>query len=102
MSKALEIKKDLSKKKLSSRPLDNSAQISLDKKALSKAVLAAAERAGEQFGEDGLVSYLEAQALATPSPFLTLLAKAIYETEENEQKAVHKIEIVSPLDLPLP
>lgn len=69
-------------------------QTALDKKALSKAVLAAAHRAGKQFGEDGLISYLEAQALATPSPFISLLAKAICEADEECASPITKIEIV--------
>lgn len=69
-----------------------------NKKLLSKAVLIAAERAGKQFGEEGLISYLEAQALEAPSPFISLLIKIISEIddEDDDMTRVNKIEIIAP------
>ena len=68
----------------------------LDRAKLSKAVLEAAEAAGKQFGEKGLVSYLEAQAIATPSPFMSLLTKAICEPEVSQEGKITHIEIIAP------
>lgn len=66
-----------------------------DQSTLSQAVLEAAERAGKQFGDKGLVSYLEAQAIATPSPFMSLLTKAICKDAEDEYHSVTHIEIIA-------
>lgn len=63
-------------------------------KALQKAILQAAAAAGAEFGEDGLVSYLQRQALAAPSPFLTLLGKALAENEDASAAPVRVIELV--------
>lgn len=63
---------------------------------LCRAVLAAAEAAGGQFGDEGLVSYLQAQAVATPSPFLTLLSKVIQDEDEKASAPVIRVEIVAP------
>ena len=80
-----------------------------DKKAsgiLKEAILKAAIKAGNRLGEDGLVSYLEAQALKNASSFLTLLGKVLpaeLNSEGQELKTVTKIELValspSPKDL---
>jgi hypothetical protein len=42
---------------------------------LKDAILLAAQNAGG--GEDGLVAYLQAQAIANPGPFLALLGKVL-------------------------
>ena len=80
-----------------------------DKKAsgiLKEAILKAAIKAGNRLGEDGLVSYLEAQALKNASSFLTLLGKVLpaeLNSDGQELKTVTKIELValspSPKDL---
>lgn len=44
---------------------------------LKDAILKAAEQAGEGFGEEGLVSYLKAQATLNPGPFMSLLGKVL-------------------------
>lgn len=44
---------------------------------LKDAILQAAEKAGNAIGEDGLVSYLQAQAVANPGPFMALLGKVL-------------------------
>ena len=73
---------------------------------LKEAILKAAIKAGNQLGKDGLVSYLEAQALKNASSFLTLLGKVLpaeLNSEGQELKTVTKIELValspSPKDL---
>ena len=73
---------------------------------LKEAILKAAIKAGNQLGEDGLVSYLEAQALKNASSFLTLLGKVLpaeLNSDGQEFKTVTKIELValspSPKDL---
>jgi len=65
------------------------------RKKLHKAILQAAEAAGKEFGEAGLVSYLQAQAVATPSPFLTLLGKVLTEAEDKTAPPVRRIELVA-------
>ena len=70
-------------------------------KLLKDAILKAAIKAGNQLGEDGLVSYLEAQALKNASSFLTLLGKVLpAELNNNGQqiKTVTKIELVAMKD----
>ena len=44
---------------------------------LKDAILKAAENAGNKIGQDGLVSYLEAQATDNPGPFMALLGKVL-------------------------
>jgi hypothetical protein len=44
---------------------------------LKDAILKAAEQAGNKVGNDGLVSYLEVQAIENPGPFLSLLGKVL-------------------------
>jgi len=44
---------------------------------LKDAILKAAERAGNKVGNDGLVSYLEVQAIENPGPFMSLLGKVL-------------------------
>ena len=70
-------------------------------KLLKDAILMAAIKAGNQLGEEGLVSYLEAQALKNASSFLTLLGKVLpAELNNNGQeiKTVTKIELVAMKD----
>ena len=44
---------------------------------LKDAVLIAGENAGNQFGDQGLVSYLQEQAIKNPVAFMTLLGKVL-------------------------
>lgn len=44
---------------------------------LKDAILKAAEQAGNQIGDQGLVSYLEDQATKNPGPFMSLLSKVL-------------------------
>lgn len=44
---------------------------------LKDAILKAAEAAGNKVGNDGIVSYLTAQAEENPGPFMTLLGKVL-------------------------
>ncbi|WP_438721562.1 hypothetical protein [Bartonella rochalimae] len=44
---------------------------------LKEAVLKAAENAGNKIGNNGLVSYLEKQAVNCPAAYLTLLGKVL-------------------------
>ena len=70
-------------------------------KLLKDAILKAAIKAGNQLGEDGLVSYLEAQALKNASSFLTLLGKVLPAELANngpQIKTVTKIELVAMKD----
>jgi len=46
-------------------------------KLLKDAILEAASRAGNKFGKDGLVSYLEGQAEENPTAFLSLMGKVL-------------------------
>ncbi|MBH9982830.1 hypothetical protein H3S89_08495 [Bartonella sp. B10834G6] len=97
--------KSLTKKKAAQKKLEAVR----DKKAsgiLKEAILKAAIKAGNRLGEDGLVSYLEAQALKNASSFLTLLGKVLpaeLNSDGQELKTVTKIELValspSPKDL---
>ena len=96
-------------KKLTKKAAQKKREAIREKKAsgiLKEAILKAAIKAGNQLGEDGLVSYLEAQALKNASSFLTLLGKVLpaeLNSEGQELKTVTKIELValspSPKDL---
>lgn len=44
---------------------------------LKDAILLAAQRAGDKVGDDGMVSYLTAQAEENPGPFMSLLGKVL-------------------------
>ena len=44
---------------------------------LKDAILMAAENAGNKIGSEGLVSYLEHQAVENPAPFIGLLGKVL-------------------------
>ena len=64
---------------------------------MREAILKAAEKAGEDLGEDGLVAYLLEQAREKPTPFLNLLWKMAAEEDEYEtSKKITRIEIVAP------
>jgi hypothetical protein len=67
---------------------------------LKDAILKAAEKAGKQHGSEGMVSYLEAQAMANPGPFMALLGKVlpmqVGMDPDNPLKVVHRIELVAP------
>ncbi|WP_455476861.1 hypothetical protein [Bartonella sp. B41] len=67
-------------------------------KQFNEALLVAAEKAGDHYGKDGLVSYLEYHALNNPVPFFSLLAKALSLQATGEkggcEKAVSRVEIV--------
>ncbi|WP_142416128.1 hypothetical protein [Bartonella massiliensis] len=65
-------------------------------KRFNEALLTAAEQAGSQYGEDGLVSYLQYHALNNPVPFFSLLAKVLplQVTGESDIKTISRIEIV--------
>ncbi len=67
-------------------------------KRFNEALLTAAEQAGSQYGEDGLVSYLQYHALNNPVPFFSLLAKVLPLQVTGEAggdvKTVSRIEIV--------
>ncbi len=67
---------------------------------LKDAILRAAEAAGAQYGPDGMVSYLQAQAERNPGPFMALLGKVlpmqIGMDPDNPVKVVHRIELVAP------
>lgn len=69
---------------------------------LKDAILKAAEQAGNRVGGDGLVSYLEAQAIENPGPFMSLLGKVLPMQIAGDPEApiVHRIErvIVRPAD----
>lgn len=75
-------------------------QQSLDFARLRKCVGKAAALAGEEFGEEGLVSYLRHQALEKPNAFMALLLKVVLleGQEEAAKKAANitHIEIVAP------
>ncbi|WP_455476316.1 hypothetical protein [Bartonella sp. B17] len=67
-------------------------------KRFNEALLTAAKQAGSQYGEDGLVSYLQYHALNNPVPFFSLLAKVLplqVTTEaEGKVKTISRVEIV--------
>ncbi|AQX28415.1 MULTISPECIES: hypothetical protein [unclassified Bartonella] len=66
-------------------------------KLFKKALLTAAEKAGDQYGSDGLVSYLCYHAINNPVPFFSLLAKILplQVTEEDKRNTkISRIEIV--------
>ncbi|WP_175869545.1 hypothetical protein [Bartonella gabonensis] len=67
-------------------------------KRFNEALLTAAEQAGSQYGEDGLVSYLQYHALNNPVPFFSLLAKVLPLQVTGEVaggvKTISRIEIV--------
>lgn len=46
-------------------------------RVLKDAILKAAEQAGNKVGKEGLISYLEHQAIENPGPFMGLLGKVL-------------------------
>lgn len=67
---------------------------------LKDAIIKAAENAGNKIGSDGLVSYLEHQAIENPGPFMTLLGKVIPMQVTGEDGGpvvtITRIELVAP------
>lgn len=67
---------------------------------LKDAILRAAEKAGNKIGSEGMVSYLEAQAVENPGPFMSLLGKVlpmqVAMDPDNPMKVIHRIELVAP------
>ncbi|WP_100693975.1 hypothetical protein [Bartonella sp. 1-1C] len=67
-------------------------------KIFKKALLTAAEQAGNQYGHDGLVSYLCYHAINNPVPFFSLLAKVlplhVTGEDEGKSKVISRVEIV--------
>jgi hypothetical protein len=69
---------------------------------LKDAVLLAAERAGktEEGDKEGLVKYLQTQAIANPGPFLSLLGKVlplqIVGDPDNPLHTIVRVELVAP------
>lgn len=65
---------------------------------LKDAILIAAQKAGGD-GEDGLINYLQKQAVDNPGPFLSLLGKVLPMTvagdKENPLDIVTRIELVA-------
>lgn len=70
-------------------------------KLLKDAILIAGENAGNKMGGDGLVSYLEAQAIDNPAAFMALLGKVLPTQLTGDGggaiETITKIEIVAPL-----
>jgi len=66
--------------------------------SLSQAVMEAARAAGgeETHETHGLVTYLKAQALATPGSFLTLLGRVATRQETGDVLPITRIELVAP------
>ncbi|EJF90938.1 hypothetical protein [Bartonella melophagi] len=68
---------------------------------LKEAVIKAAEQAGSKYGTEGLISYLERQALKCPAAYLALLGKILplQVTGENNEaiKMITRVEIVAPV-----
>jgi len=67
-----------------------------DREKIRQAVLDAAEAAGKQFGEQGLVSYLQAQAIVAPAAFMGLLGKIFADQTDVSEAPITRIEIVTP------
>lgn len=71
-------------------------------KLLKDAILLAAQRAGDKIGQDGVVSYLEHQAMENPGPFMSLLGKvlpqqtAMTDSDGNDLPAEITFRIVRP------
>ena len=60
---------------------------------LKDAILLAGENAGNRFGNQGLVSYLEHQAIENPVAFMTLLGKVLPLTLQGHQHDDMVIEV---------
>lgn len=67
---------------------------------LKDAILKAAEQAGNDFGTEGLISYLQVQAKLNPGPFMSLLGKVlptqIVGDPDSPLEVVSRIELVAP------
>ena len=63
---------------------------------LKDAILRAAEKAGNKVGDEGLVSYLELQAVENPGPFMSLLGKVLPMQLTGEDGGALTIEIRKP------
>ncbi|EJF84683.1 hypothetical protein MCU_00261 [Bartonella elizabethae Re6043vi] len=67
---------------------------------LKEAIIKAAELAGNKYGKEGLISYLEKQAVKCPAAYLALLGKVLPLQVTGEDgdaiKAITRIEIVAP------
>ncbi|WP_019219071.1 hypothetical protein [Bartonella florencae] len=67
---------------------------------LKEAIIKAAELAGNEYGNEGLVSYLKKQAVKCPAAYLALLGKVLPLQVTGEDgdaiKAITRIEIVAP------
>ncbi|WP_208541803.1 hypothetical protein [Bartonella capreoli] len=68
---------------------------------LKEAVIKAAEQAGNKYGNEGLISYLERQAVKCPAAYLAFLGKILplQVTGENDEaiKMITRVEIVAPV-----
>lgn len=66
---------------------------------LKDAILKAAENAGNKLGDDGMISYLETQAIENPGPFMGLLGKVlpmqVIGDPENPLHTITRIELVA-------
>ncbi len=62
---------------------------------LKDAILKAAENAGNKIGSEGLVSYLEDQAVQNPGPFMSLLGKVLPMQVTGENGGPIGIKIIS-------
>ena len=62
---------------------------------LKDAILKAAENAGNKVGSDGLISYLEQQAVENPGPFMALLGKVLPMQVTGEDGNAISIQVVT-------
>ena len=62
--------------------------VNKNSKLLKDAILEAAERAGNKFGQEGLVSYLEHQAEENPSAYMSLQAQRLNERVPQSQRTI--------------
>lgn len=73
--------------------------VSKSSKLMKNAILKAAEQAGNKMGGNGLVSYLEEQAVSNPRSFIPLLGKVlpmeIAGEQANTMRTVTRIELVA-------
>lgn len=62
---------------------------------LKDAILKAAENAGNRVGDNGLISYLEQQAVENPGPFMALLGKVLPMQVTGEDGNAISIQVVT-------
>lgn len=62
---------------------------------LKDAILKAAENVGNKVGSDGLISYLEQQAVENPGPFMALLGKVLPMQVTGEDGNAISIQVVT-------